>query len=295
MPHNLRSSTSGTPSASTRSHIVTPGSTPRKAPHCTKCNQPIQGHPRGRCPNDSPSNTKRGDDTASDSLHPGRASRAKDASKLSSKKSRASLRTTSKAADSSSQSSDSNLPDETNEGEHASGTPASWKDTLVNASKDGRSPSSAQMPGALETPTRTSQRSTSSKYRSKPAELVIQRSPMSSDSCEIEITSFSRSMTAQERREFLDILKEPKAPAATIFTFNDKDMLAVEKSAMKTGLHYRRTASSTDAEAGLLILGREVQAVDALLDSFEGKGKQGGVLNAIRAMAGTLAAWTGFA
>ncbi|KAF8165711.1 hypothetical protein B0H34DRAFT_690224 [Crassisporium funariophilum] len=60
MPASLRSSTSAHNSPSGKTNSVdsstTPTTTPRKAPHCSKCKRPRAGHPRSGCPFvDSPS------------------------------------------------------------------------------------------------------------------------------------------------------------------------------------------------------------------------------------------------
>ncbi|KAH9002226.1 hypothetical protein EDB86DRAFT_280272 [Lactarius hatsudake] len=299
MAPSLRSNT--TPNG--RSGIettTTPTKSPRKVPHCTKCQRPRAGHPRQGCPY---TNSPRHDAVQPD------LSVSMDSLVISPRKTQLNARRRLPAHDmtlaSLSTESDNILnrltqPEDTYEdfsladGDVGTGpTPelpsASSKGPLF---QEGRI-----MPGTLITPapsflTETALlRETPHHFDSKAS--IAMPPPKGTP------PPLARSMSMEERTAFLDGLSElSRGPPATVYSIHVLELQHMVESATKLGFHTGVVLPKTGPrEEGLLILGRDHRAVEDLAARLSQEGpKQSGV-RAIAGgvVAGAVATFTGLA
>jgi len=271
---------------------ITPTKSPRKTPHCAKCQRPRAGHPRQGCPY-SPSPNSRAqqnhlDITASIGsleISPTKTKRLRPSAEMS----LASLSTES-----------SDILNRLLESENTR-NPLSFLDKNVDASHSPtfhRNPSSSTkprfkegriMPGTLITP----QPSFSTEM---PPTQEIPHFDSDCDSKTSVVAPLPHCMSTEERTAFLDGLAElSRAPPATVYAIHSRELPHIAKSATNLGFHTGTMLSET-AEEGLLILGRDSTAVENLLYKLSRDSQQSGFrAMAGGAVAGAVATFTGLA
>ena len=280
---------------------TTPTKSPRKTPHCTKCQRPRAGHPRQGCPyNQSPKfhvQPTHLDIAASmDSL-----AISPTKTKLGERRRRQPVHETTITSLSTESSDILNRllePEPTRD-------PLAFLDKNVGAGhspefrrtssrppfKDGKT-----MPGTLitphpsfltEVPPAQDAPQFDGHFDSKVSVITRQQSVAA---------PLARSMSMEERTTFLDGLAElSRAPPATVYAIHAHELRHIAESAARLGFH-TGTVLPESAEEGLLILGRDLGAVKDLLAKLSRDSQQSGI-RAIAggAVAGAVATFTGLA
>ena len=302
----LRSTTSTTTVRGRSDMEITPTKSPRRTPHCSKCQRPRAGHPRQGCPY-SPSPNSRAQKTHLDitaSLDTLEISPSK--TKLGERRRRLPA-TEMSLASLSTESSD--ILNRLFEPENTR-NPLSSLDKNVDASHSPafhRNPSSSTkplfkegrtMPGTLITP----QPSFSMEIPSTQeiphfdGEFDNKTSVVSRPHSPAAAPPLARCMSMEERTTFLDGLAElSRAPPATVYAIHVQELPHIAESATRLGFH-TGTMLSESAEEGLLILGRDSVAVENLLSKLSRDPQKCGIrAMAGGAVAGAVATFTGLA
>ena len=285
---------------------TTPTKSPRKTPHCSKCQRPRAGHPRQGCPY-SPSPNSRAQQTHQD------ITVSMDSLEISPTKTKLGERrrrpppTEMSLASLSTESSD--ILNRLLEPENTR-NPLSFIDKNVDAGYSPafrRNPSSSTkpcfkegriMPGTLITP----QPSFSSGIPSTQetphfdGDFDNKTSIVSRPQSSAAAPPLARCMSMEERTSFLDGLAElSRAPPATVYAIHARELPHIASSATTLGFH-TGTMLSASAEEGLLILGRDSAAVENLLSKLSQDPQQSGIrAMAGGAVAGAVATFTGLA
>jgi len=280
---------------------TTPTKSPRKVPHCTKCQRPRAGHPRQGCPYTEPPNSRvqpqpnHLDITASmDSL-----ALSPSKSKTGERRRRPPTQDMTLASLSTESSDILNKllePENTRD-------PLSFLNKDVNARRSSRSPfkDGNVMPGTLITPRPSfftdvppSEDMPQCNAHLDTKDTVIMPPPG------VAAPPLARSMSMEERTAFLDGLAGlSRGPPASVYAIHAYELQQIAESAAKLGFHTGIVPPKTGpGEEGLLILGRDFGAVKDLHARLSGDG----VLHqsSIRAMAGgavagAVATFTGLA
>ncbi|KAN0126737.1 hypothetical protein V8E52_000377 [Russula decolorans] len=284
----------------------TPTKSPRKTPHCSKCQRPRAGHPRQGCPY-SPSPNSRTQPTHLDiATSMGSLEISPTNTKLGERRRRAPTAEMSLASLSTESSDILNRllePESTR-------NPLSFIDKNVDASYSPafhRNPSSSSkprfkegriMPGTLITP----QPSFSTEMPPTQETLHFdgdfdnKTSIVSQPQSSAAAATLARCMSMEERTAFLDGLAElSRAPPATVYAIHAQELPHIAASATRLGFH-TGTMPSESAEEGLLILGRDSAAVENLLSKLSRDSQQSGMrAMASGAVAGAVATFTGLA
>ena len=163
-----------------------------------------------------------------------------------------------------------------------------WQETVSKADrrrKEGRlMPGTLASPGSSFLPTEPAS-SQDAKHVSAISKADLDESlPRTT-----HIKPLAQSMSVEERRAFLDGLAEiSKAPPATVYTLPVDDLAPIQQSASKLGFHTRALllSSKSEDEDGLLIVGKDTSAVDAVYERLSRDVKKGAGLRAINAVAG---------
>lgn len=300
MTPTLRSSTTVHGRSGTE---TTPTKSPRKTPHCGKCQRPRAGHPRQGCPY-SPSPNSRAQKTQLDiTASMGSLEISPTKTKLGERRRRPPA-TEMSLASLSTESSD--ILNKLLEPENTR-NPLSFIDKNVDANYSPafhRNPSSSTkplfkegriMPGTLLTPQPSfsteippTQEMThyGCNFDSKTSIVSRPQSPAAVAHC----------MSMEERTGFLDGLAElSRAPPATVYAIHARELPHIAESATRLGFH-TGTILSESAEEGLLILGRDSAAVGNLLSKLSRDSQQSGIrAMAGGAVAGAVATFTGLA
>ena len=306
MPPILRS---GTTTHGRTGVETTPTKSPRKVPHCTKCQRPRAGHPRQGCPYipspDSRVQPNHLDITASMSslaISPTK-------SKLGERRRRPPAQEMSLAS----------LSTESSHILHRLLEPENTRDRLSfldknvdtsHSSEFHRNPGSSKllfkdgkiMPGTLVTP------HPSFVTEVPPSEDIPQSDGDQLDSkasvimplLGVAAAPLARSMSMEERMTFLDGLAElSRGPPAAVYAIHVRELQQIAESAAKLGFHTGTVPPKTCFEQeGLLILGRDFGAVKDLLARLSGDGApQSSSVRAMAggAIAGAVATFTGLA
>ena len=116
----------------------------------------------------------------------------------------------------------------------------------------------------------------------------------------VSATPLARTMSMEERTAFLDGLSElSRGPPATVYAIHAHELQQIAESAAKLGFHTGTVPPKVGSgEEGLLILGRDFEAVRDLLARLSGDGapQQSGIrAMAGGAVAGAVATFTGLA
>ncbi|KAI0254819.1 hypothetical protein BJV78DRAFT_1183135 [Lactifluus subvellereus] len=278
---------------------TTPTKSPRKTPHCAKCQRPRAGHPRQGCPYaQSPRSDVQPtplDITESmDSLAISPTKTKRDGHRRrppAHEMTLASLSTES-----------SNILNQLLQPEDA-------RERDAFSFEDGKSPfrEGRVMPGTLITPTQsfffdtppvieTVQSNGHNHSDSKASVVVPLLSPPPMGASALPL---ARSMSVEERMTFLDGLAElSRGPPAAVYPIHVHELHHVAESARKCGFHTGTVFPKTGSmEEGLLILGRDLRAVEDLLAKLSQETpKQSGIRAAAGgAVAGAVATFTGLA
>lgn len=276
---------------------ITPTKSPRKTPHCAKCQRPRAGHPRQGCPY-TPSPNFRAQQNHLDITASIRSLEISP-TKLGERRRRPPAEMS--LASLSTESSD--ILNRLFEPENTR-NPLSFLDKNVDASHSPashRNPNSSTkplfkegriMPGTLITP----QPSFSTEI---PPTQEIMHSDSDFDSKTSVVAAAAppaRDMSMEERTAFLDGLTElSRAPPATVYAIHAQELPHISESATRLGFH-TRTMLSESAEEGLLILGRDSAAVENLVSKLSRDSQQSGIrAMAGGAVAGAVATFTGLA
>lgn len=278
---------------------MTPTKSPRKTPHCAKCQRPRAGHPRQGCPY-TPSPNSRAQQNHLDIIASiGSLEISPTKTKLGERRRRPPAEMS--LASLSTESSD--ILNRLFEPENTR-NPLSSLDKNVDASHSPashRNPSSSTkplfkegriMPGTLITP----QPSFSTEM---PPTQEVPHSDIdfeSKTSVVAPLAPPARGMSMEERTAFLDGLTElSRAPPATVYAIHAQELPHIAESAMRLGFH-TGTMLSESAEEGLLILGRDSAAVENLVSKLSRDSQQSGIrAMAGGAVAGAVATFTGLA
>ena len=294
MPPMLRSTTS----MHGRTGIeTTPTKSPRKTPHCSKCQRPRAGHPRQGCPYTQspdfqvqPTNLDIAASMDSLAISPTK-------SKLGERRRRppaAEMTVASLSTESSDILNRLLEPENTRD-------PLSFLDRGVGAHRNPNSPPYKDgkiMPGTLITPQ-------PSFVTEVPPAQDIPQSNGHFDSKASAISQpqspgvgppLARSMSMEERTSFLDGLAElSRAPPATVYAIQAHELRQIAESATRLGF-YTGVVLPESAEEGLLILGRDLWAVKTLLARLSRDTQKSGIrAMAGGAVAGAVATFTGLA
>ncbi|KAI9467125.1 hypothetical protein BJY52DRAFT_48854 [Lactarius psammicola] len=294
MAPTLRSNTTPNGRSGIETTQTTPTKSPRKVPHCTKCQRPRAGHPRQGCPyTQSPRHAVQQDLSASMdilSISP-RKTKLNERRRLPTHEiTLASLSTESsnilnRLIQPENTCEDFSLADG-NVGmgptpEHQQRSSASSRPPF----KEGRI-----MPGTLVTPAPS--------FLTETAPLRETPQPTCHFDSKASIAMpppmgtpppLARSMSVEERTAFLDGLSElSRGPPATVYSIHVLELQHMVESATKLGFHTGVVLPKTGPrEEGLLILGRDPRAVEDLAARLSQEGpKQSGV----RAIAGGVVA-----
>jgi hypothetical protein len=112
-------------------------------------------------------------------------------------------------------------------------------------------------------------------------------------------TPLVRSMSLEERTAFLDRLAEVSwGPPATVYSIHAHDLHRMAEAARNLGFHTGSVLLETGSrEEGLLILGRDVRAVEDLLAKLSRETPKQSSIRAVAggAVAGAVATFTGLA
>ena len=334
MAPTLRSSTPSTPTGKSGT-TDTPNSTPRKTPQCTKCKRPRAGHPRQGCPYvDSPlgagssaPNTQ-GPENITDALESMQIASPRDCDenvkatvhnrRLRRSSAQANLIPADTLASLSTNSSEivarllqpGMFDNDTSEDEEGGGkrkTVVRWQETILATPTRSKGKNKifprSPMPGTLTTP------SPESSYQSMHTSFQKQESPVrTTNASTSNPRPLARSMSAEQREIFIDELNH--ASKATVYVLPKADVPAVQQSAAKLQFHTRVVMNQDKHDLdGLLIVGRDEKAVQALVDKVELESKKqdvvqeghptrgGGRLQAAAggAVVGAMATFTGLA
>lgn len=296
----LRSSTS----MHGRSGIeTTPTKSPRKTPHCGKCQRPRAGHPRQGCPY-TPSPNSRVQKTQLDITA---SMGSLEISPTKSERRRRPPAPEMSLASLSTESSD--ILNRLLESENTR-NPLSYLDKNVDASYSSafhRNTSSSTkppfkegriMPGTLITPqpSFSTEIHPTQELPQYEANFDSKTSIVSRPQSPVSAPPVALCMSMEERTSFLDGLAElSRAPPATVYAIHAYELPRIAESATRLGFH-TGTILSESAEEGLLILGRDSAAVENLLSKLSRHSQQSGIrAMAGGAVAGAVATFTGLA
>jgi hypothetical protein len=297
---------------------TTPTKSPRKVPHCTKCQRPRAGHPRQGCPYAQSPRSQAGVQRT-----PLDITKSMDALAISPTKAKPDeshqCRPAHEMTLASLSTESSNIlnrlfpPKDTRE--HGAST--NNGDGKVGASltselhqtpnafpkspfREGRI-----MPGTLITPR-------SSFFTEIPVMEAIQYNehgqsssrasavgPPPPSSMGASAPPLVRSMSMEERTAFLDGLAElSREPPATVYSIHVHELHHIAEAARKHGFHTGTVLPQTcSREEGLLILGRDLRAVEDLLTKLSRENLKQSSIRAVAggAVAGAVATFTGLA
>ena len=285
---------------------TTPTKSPRKTPHCGKCQRPRAGHPRQGCPY-SPSPNSRVQRTHLDiTASMGSLEISPTKTKLGERRRRPPATEMSLASLS---TESSNILNRLVERENTR-NPLSNVDKNVDASYSPafhRNPSSSTkplfkegriMPGTLimSQPSFSTEIPPTQEIPQNDGDFNSKTSIVSRSQSPAAAVPPTRCMNMEERTSFLDGLAElSRAPPATVYAIHAQDLPRVAESATRIGFH-TGTMLSESAEEGLLILGRDSVAVENLLSKLSRDSQQSGIrAMAGGAVAGAVATFTGLA
>ncbi|KAI9447923.1 hypothetical protein H4582DRAFT_38629 [Lactarius indigo] len=303
MTPTLRSNT--TPNGRSGIEITTtPTKSPRKVPHCTKCQRPRVGHPRQGCPyTKSPRHAAQQDLSASmDSLA------------ISPGKTQINGRRRLPAHDITLAS----LSTESNNILNRLIQPENTCEDFSLADGDvgtGSTPEFQQSPSASSRPPFKEGRMMPGTLVTQAPSFLTEAAPLretSQPNCHLDSKAsiampppkgtpppLVRSLSVEERATFLDGLSElSRGPPATVYSIHVLELQHMVESATKLGFHTGVVLPKTGPrEEGLLILGRDARAVEDLAARLSQEGpKQSGVRAiASGVVAGAVATFTGLA
>jgi hypothetical protein len=285
---------------------TTPTKSPRKVPHCTKCQRPRAGHPRQGCPYTPSPNSR---------VQPNQLDITESMDSLSisptkmGERRRRPLAQEMTLASLSTESSDilNRLLEPENKRDPLASlnndVDASRSSKLHRKPRPSKSPfkDGNIMPGTLITPR-------PSFFTEVPPSEEMPQSNDHLDSKDsvvmpprgVTAAPLARTMSMEERTDFLDGLSElSRGPPATVYVIHAHELRQIAESAMKLGFHTGTVPPKRGSgEEWLLILGRDFGAVQGLLARLSGDGAppQSGIrAMAGGAVAGAVATFTGLA
>jgi hypothetical protein len=297
---------------------TTPTKSPRKTPHCTKCQRPRAGHPRQGCPYDRSPRSQAGVQRT-----PLDITKSMDALVISPTKAKPDESRQCQPAHemtlASLSTESSNIlnrlfpPKDTCE----HGISTNNEDRKVGAgltSEFHQSPNTFPkspfregriMPGTLftprssfytETPVMEAIQSNGHRQSGSGASVVVPPSPSPMG---VGAPPLVRTMSVEERTAFLDGLAELSlGPPATVYSIHVHELHHMAEAARKHGFHTGTVLPQTcSREEGLLILGRDLRAVEDLLAKLSREFPKQSSIRAVAggAVAGAVATFTGLA
>lgn len=285
---------------------TTPTKSPRKTPHCGKCQRPRAGHPRQGCPY-TPSPNSRVQKTPLDITASMGSLEISPTKTKHGERRRHPPATEMSLASLSTESSD--ILNRLLERENTR-NPLSYLDKNVDPSYSPafhRNPSSSTkplfkegriMPGTLITPqpSFSTEMPPTHEMPYYDGDFDSKTSIISQPQSSASAPPVPRCMSMEERTSFLDGLAElSRAPPATVYAIHAHELPRIAESATRLGFH-TGTMLSESAEEGLLILGRDSAAVEHLLSKLSRDSQKSGIrAMAGGAVAGAVATFTGLA